>query len=62
MRLERRRKQLLDGLKERKGFWNFKDDAKIRTVWKARFVLAMDLSYYRLRNERKNSPTFSTFT
>jgi len=44
MRLGKRRKQLLDGLKERKEYWNLKDEAIVNTVWKARFVLAMDLS------------------
>ena len=33
----RRRKQLLDGLKEKIGYWELKKDALDRTVWRFRF-------------------------
>ena len=33
----RRRKELLDGLKERRGYSQLKEDALDRTVWRARF-------------------------
>ena len=33
----RRRKQLLDGLKETRGHWKLKEEALDRTVWKTRF-------------------------
>jgi len=33
----RRRKQLLDDLKKRKGYWNLKEEAADRTVWKTGF-------------------------
>jgi hypothetical protein len=33
----RRRKQLLDDLKEKRGYWKLKEDAVDRTVWRTRF-------------------------
>jgi hypothetical protein len=33
----RRRKQLLDDLKENRGYWKLKEEAMDRTMWKARF-------------------------
>jgi hypothetical protein len=33
----RRRKKLLDDLKERKGYFHLKEEALDRTMWKARF-------------------------
>ena len=33
-RRERRRKQLLNDLKEKKGYWKFKEEALDRTVWR----------------------------
>ena len=36
-RRDRRRKQLLDGLKERKRYWELKEEALVRDVWRSRF-------------------------
>jgi hypothetical protein len=33
----RRSKQLLDDLKETRGYWEFKEETLNRTVWKTRF-------------------------
>jgi len=33
----RRSKQLLDDLKEKRGYWNLKDEAPDRTLWRTRF-------------------------
>jgi hypothetical protein len=33
----RRSKQLLDGLKEKRGYWKFKEEALDRTLWITRF-------------------------
>jgi hypothetical protein len=33
----RRRKQLLDELKEKRGYWKLKEEALDRTLWRARF-------------------------
>jgi hypothetical protein len=33
----RRRKQLLDGLKEKKRYWKLKEEALDRTLWRTRF-------------------------
>ena len=33
----RRRKQLLENLKEETGYWKLKEDAPDRTVWRTRF-------------------------
>jgi hypothetical protein len=34
----RRRKQLLDDLKEKKRYWKLKEEALDRTLWRTRFV------------------------
>jgi hypothetical protein len=34
---ERRRKQLLDDLKETRGYWKMKEGALGRTLWRTRF-------------------------
>jgi hypothetical protein len=36
-RRERRRRKLLDDLKERRGYWHLKEEALDRTMWRARF-------------------------
>jgi hypothetical protein len=36
-RQERRRKQLLDDLKEKRGYWKLKEEALDRTLWRTRF-------------------------
>jgi hypothetical protein len=33
----RRRRQLLDDLKEKRGYWKLKEEALDRTVWRTRF-------------------------
>jgi hypothetical protein len=33
----RRRKQLLDDLKEKRGYWKLKEEALVRTMWRTRF-------------------------
>jgi hypothetical protein len=33
----RRRKQLLDDLKENRGYWKLKEEALDRTLWRTRF-------------------------
>jgi hypothetical protein len=33
----RRRKQLLDDLKEKRRYWKFKEEAPDRTLWRTRF-------------------------
>jgi hypothetical protein len=38
VRLGRRRKQLLDGLKEKRRYWKLKQKALDRTVWRTRFA------------------------
>jgi hypothetical protein len=40
----RRRKQLLDDLKEKRRYWKLKEEALDRTLWRTRFGEAMDLS------------------
>jgi hypothetical protein len=32
-----RRKQLLDHLQEKKGYWKLKEEALVRTLWRIRF-------------------------
>ena len=43
-RRERRRRQLLDDLKEKRGYWKLKEEALGRTLWRTRlrrgYVLA----------------------
>jgi hypothetical protein len=36
-RRERRRKQLLDERKEKRGYWNLKEEALDGTLWRTRF-------------------------
>jgi hypothetical protein len=36
-RRERRRKKLLDDLKEKKRYWKLKEEALDRTLWRTRF-------------------------
>jgi hypothetical protein len=36
-RRERRRKQLLDDLKEKKRYWKLKEEALDRTLWRTHF-------------------------
>jgi hypothetical protein len=40
----RRRRKLLDDLKERRGYSHLKGEALDRTMWRARFEEALDLS------------------
>jgi hypothetical protein len=40
----RRRKQLLDDLKEKRRYWKLKEEALDRTRWRTRFKEATDLS------------------
>jgi hypothetical protein len=41
----RRRKKLLDGLKEKRGYCKLKEEAVNRTMWRTALEEAMDLSY-----------------
>jgi hypothetical protein len=43
-RQERRRRKLLDNLKERRGYSHLKEEALDRTMWKAALEEALDLS------------------
>jgi hypothetical protein len=36
-RKRRKHKQLLDEIKETRAFWNLKDEAPVRTLWRTRF-------------------------
>jgi hypothetical protein len=36
-RVGRRYKQLLDDLKEKRGFWKLKEEAQLRSLWKTGF-------------------------
>jgi hypothetical protein len=45
-----RRKQLLDDIKEKGRYWNLKEEALDRTVWRTRLEEAMELSEDRLHN------------
>jgi len=40
----RRRRKLLDDLKERRGYSDLKEEALDRTIWRARFGRGLDLS------------------
>jgi len=40
----RRRKQLLDDLKEKSGWWELKEESLDRTVWRLAMEDAMDMS------------------
>jgi len=50
----RRCKQLLNDLKEMRGYWKLKVDSLITFHGELTLKEAMDLSYYRLWNERTN--------
>jgi hypothetical protein len=43
-RLGSRHKKLLDGLKERRGYYHLKEEALDRTMWRARFGRGLNLS------------------
>ena len=45
IRRGRRHKQLLDDLKEKRRYWNLRVEALNGTVWRTRFVKAVDLSH-----------------
>ena len=47
----RRRKKLLDDLKERRGYSHLKEEALDRTIWRHRFGGGLDLSSDRILNE-----------
>jgi hypothetical protein len=47
----RRRRKLLDDLKERRGFCHLKEETLDCKMWRARFGRGLDLSYDRLLNE-----------
>jgi hypothetical protein len=50
-RRERRRKKLLDDLKDRRGYAHLKEEALDRTMRRNHFGRALDLSSDRLLNE-----------
>jgi hypothetical protein len=47
----RRRKKLLDDLKDRRGYSHSKEEALDRTIWRNRLEEALDLSSDRILNE-----------
>ena len=47
----RRRKKLLDDLKDRRGYSHLKEEAVDRNMWRNRFEEALDLSSDRILNE-----------
>ena len=47
----RRRKKLLDDLKDRGGYSHLKEEALDRTMWRNRFRGALDLSSDRILND-----------
>jgi len=49
-RRRRRRKQLVDTRKERRGYWKLKEETLDHTVWRTGFGKTMDLSQDRLEN------------
>jgi len=52
-RRERRRKQLLDDLKETRGYFVLNEEALARTLWRTRFGNFMDPSEDRLRHDEQ---------
>ena len=50
----RRRRKLLDDLKERRGYSHLQEEALDRTVWRDALEEALDLSKDRLLNEWMN--------
>jgi hypothetical protein len=57
----RRHKQLLNDLKEMRGYWKLEVDALITFCGELTLEEAMDLSYYRLWNERINECTYKCY-
>jgi len=47
----RRRKKLLDDLKDRRGYSHLKEEALDRSMWRHRLEEALDLSSDRIMNE-----------
>jgi len=47
----RRRKKLLDDLKDRRGYSHLKEEALNRIIWRHRFGEGVDLSSDRILNE-----------
>jgi len=47
----RRRRKLLDDLKDRRGYSHLKEEALNRTIWRNRFRGGLDLSSDRILNE-----------
>ena len=47
----RRRKKLLDDLKDRKGYSHLKEETLDSTMWRNRFVGGLNLSSYRILND-----------
>ena len=47
----RRRKKLMDDLKDRRGYSHLKEEALDRTMWRNRLEEALDLSSDRILNE-----------
>ena len=51
MEVTRRRKKLLDDLKDKRGYSHLKEEALDRTMWRRRFGGGLDLSSDRILNE-----------
>ena len=51
MEAARRRKKLLDDLKDRRGYSHLKEEALDRTMWGIVLEEALDLSSHRILNE-----------
>jgi hypothetical protein len=49
---EEKEKEIIDNLKENRGYWELKGKALNHTLWRTCFENDMDLSYERLRIER----------
>ena len=49
--MARRRKKLLDDLKDRRGYSHLKEEALDRTIWRHLLEEALDLSSDRILNE-----------
>jgi hypothetical protein len=47
----RRRRKLLDELKDKRGYCRLKEEALDRTMWRTRFGRALDLSSDRILND-----------
>jgi hypothetical protein len=58
----RRRKQLLDDLKETRGYWALKEEALDRTLWRTRFGRHYGPTEYRMDDSCvESNPLFSEF-